>query len=382
MNKKKNHFNGYKQLEDKIREDKISYRFLAENIRDVIWTVSMDLKYTYISPSISYLQGFTPEEMINKTIKNFFTLHSYTYALKILEEELLREKQKNIDLNRSRTLEFEIFHKDRHTIWVESKMTFIRDKNDKPIGILGITRDISERKKQEQDLKKLVEDRTTEIQLANIQLQQEIVERKEIETKLGNTVTELQKVMIDIVNIITVVLETKEPYISGHQKKVSELACKIAKEMNLEEKQIIDIQIAGLIHDIGKICIPAEILNKPSSLSQIEFEMVKTHVNVGYDILKKINFSSIASQIVLQHHERLSGKGYPNNLAGENILLEAKILAVADVVEAMSSHRSYRDALHIDKVLEEISKNKDILYDTNVVNTCIDIFKKGKFQFT
>jgi len=159
------------------------------------------------------------------------------------------------------------------------------------------------------------------------------------------------------------------------------LATAIAKELNLSPENIEGIRIASLIHDIGKISIPTEILSKSVTLSDIEFSLIKEHSQKGYDILKSIDFSYSIAQIVLQHHERLNGTGYPNNLKGKEILLEAKIIGVADVVEAMSSHRPYRPAFGIDKALEEISKNKGILYDPEVVDTCLKLFKKKGFKF-
>jgi len=155
----------------------------------------------------------------------------------------------------------------------------------------------------------------------------------------------------------------------------------IAQEMKLPEDKIEGIRIAALVHDIGKINIPAEILSNPSKLNEMEFSLIKNHPKVGYDILRKIDFPWPVAQIVFQHHERLDGSGYPQGLKVEKILLEARIMAVADVVEAISSHRPYRPALGIDKALEEISKNKGILYDLEVVNACLKLFKEKEFKF-
>ena len=138
--------------------------------------------------------------------------------------------------------------------------------------------------------------------------------------------------------------------------------------------------MAGLIHDIGKIFIPAEILSKPGRISKIEFEMIKTHPRAGYEILKSIEFPWPIARVVLQHHERMNGSGYPLALSGEEILLEARILGVADVVEAMASHRPYRPALGVDKALEEIVKNRDTIYDSLVVEACLRLFKEKGFK--
>jgi len=202
----------------------------------------------------------------------------------------------------------------------------------------------------------------------------DITEHKQAEERL-------KKTMDAAIDTMSRIIEAKDPYTSGHQQRVSKLTIAIAQEMKLPEDKIEGIRIASLIHDIGKIGLPAEILSKPTKLADIEFSLIKGHSQTGYDILKSIVFSSPIAQIVLQHHERLNGSGYPNNLKGDEILLEARILGVADVVEAMSSHRPYRPALGIDKALKEISKNKGTLYDAEVVDACLKLFKEKKFKF-
>jgi HD-GYP domain-containing protein (c-di-GMP phosphodiesterase class II) len=151
--------------------------------------------------------------------------------------------------------------------------------------------------------------------------------------------------------------------------------------MDLQKEQAEGIRMAGLIHDTGKISIPAEILSKPGKITDLEFEMIKTHPQIGYDIFKNIDFPWPISQIVYQHHERKNGSGYPQGLSGEEIILEARIMAVADVVEAMASHRPYRPSLGIEKALEEIAKNSNVLYDPDVVDTCLRLFKEKGFSF-
>jgi putative nucleotidyltransferase with HDIG domain len=171
-------------------------------------------------------------------------------------------------------------------------------------------------------------------------------------------------------------VETRDPYTAGHQRRVSNLAREIAKEMGVSKDQIQGVRMAGVIHDIGKISVPAEILSKPGKISENEFGIIKEHPNVGYNILKTVDFPWPIAQIVLQHHERIDGSGYPNGISGEDILLEARILAVADVVEAMASHRPYRAALGINVAFNEISKNHGSLYDPKVVDACLRLFKE------
>ena len=177
------------------------------------------------------------------------------------------------------------------------------------------------------------------------------------------------------------ITEIKDSYTAGHQQRVSKLAVAIAKELDLPQDKVEVIRIAALLHDLGKICIPTDTLNKLSRLNEIEYSLIKGHPQAGYDILKSIDFSYPIVKIILQHHERLNGSGYPRGLKGEDILPEAKIIGVADVVSAMSSRRVYRSAHSIEEALEEISKNKGILYDPEAVDACLKLFKKKGFKF-
>jgi len=190
-----------------------------------------------------------------------------------------------------------------------------------------------------------------------------------------------KKAMDATIETMSKIVEAKDPYTAGHQQRVSQLTTAIAKELNLSQDKVEGARISSLIHDIGKIGLPTEILSKPNKLTDIEFSLIKSHSQIGYDILKSIDFSYPVANTVLQHHERLNGSGYPNHLKGDKILLEARIIGVADVVEAMSSHRPYRPALGIDKALEEISQNRGILYDQKVVDVCLKLFKEKGFKF-
>ena len=209
----------------------------------------------------------------------------------------------------------------------------------------------------------------------------DITMRKKYENELKDTLKELRKVLRGTIQAMALTVETRDPYTAGHQRRVADLARSIAKEMGFSRNKIAGIRMAGVIHDIGKIAIPSEILSKPGPLSKAEFELIKNHPQAGYDILKPIKFPWPVAQIVLQHHERMDGSGYPRGLSGEEILMEARILGVADVVEAMASHRPYRATLGIDKALEEISINKGKLYDVEVVDACLKLFKENGFKF-
>jgi len=211
--------------------------------------------------------------------------------------------------------------------------------------------------------------------------QRELAERKRAEREIQRNLEKLRKAMEGTIRAMACIVETRDPYTAGHQQRVTHLACTIAKEMGLSDEHIEGIRMAGLIHDLGKIGLPAEILSKPGQINEPELNLVKTHPEVGHNMLKTIDFPWPVSQIVLQHHERMDGSGYPLGLTGTEILLEARILAVADVVEAIASHRPYRPALGFKKALQEISRNSGILYDSEVVNVCLRLFVEQGFRF-
>jgi putative nucleotidyltransferase with HDIG domain len=210
-------------------------------------------------------------------------------------------------------------------------------------------------------------------------LEKMVLERTD---KLKKTMNDLRKAMDGIIEAMGLTLEIRDPYTAGHQKRVAEIAQAIAIEMGISKQQIEGIHMGGVIHDIGKMAVPTEILSKPGKITEHEFGIIKSHPEVGYNILEKIDFPWPIAQIVYQHHERMDGSGYPQGLEGKDILLEARIMAVADVVEAMASHRPYRPALGIDMALEEISKNRGVLYDPEVVDACLRLFKEEKFKLS
>ncbi len=197
---------------------------------------------------------------------------------------------------------------------------------------------------------------------------------------LHENMTKLRKSLDGAIRAIALTVEMRDPYTAGHQERVAVLASAIAKELGFSDRKISVIQMAGTVHDIGKISVPAEILAKPHSLTANEFNLIKVHSEVGFNILKNIESPWPIAQIVLQHHERMNGSGYPQGLVGENILMESRILAVSDVVEAMSSYRPYRPAPGIEKALREISENKGILYDSSVSDACLKTFSKKGFD--
>lgn len=206
---------------------------------------------------------------------------------------------------------------------------------------------------------------------------EDVVDERTAELKESER--KLRASLLESIAALAATVEMRDLYTAGHQKRVAHLAVAMAKEMKLSEEQIEGIHLAGIVHDVGKIQIPAEILSKPGRLSEIELSMIKQHPLSGYEILKGIEFPWPIAQIVLQHHERMDGSGYPQGLKGDAILLESRIIAVADVVEAMASHRPYRPALGIDVALEEVSQFRGTKYDAQAVDACVALFKEQNY---
>jgi PAS domain S-box-containing protein len=215
---------------------------------------------------------------------------------------------------------------------------------------------------------------------ANLVCIRDITERKQAEEELQRTLESLRKAFGATIKAMSSAVEVRDPYTAGHQIRSADLARTIATEMGLPHEKIEGIRVAGSIHDIGKLSIPAEILSKPTKLTNLEFSLIKEHAQKGYEMLKDVESPWPLAEIVYQHHERMDGSGYPRNLKGDDILMEARILAVADVVESMASHRPYRPTLGIDAALEEIEKNRGIFYDNAVADTCLRLFREKRFK--
>ena len=220
-------------------------------------------------------------------------------------------------------------------------------------------------------------------------IQKELQNAKEIlEMKVEERTFELQiekdkiqRILVQLTNCLGFALEKRDPFTAGHQRRVEQLSVAIAKCIGLSGDVIAGLSLAALIHDIGKIGVPLEILVKPGRLDDDEMRLIRAHPKIGYNILKDIEFPWLIAQIVFQHHEKINGSGYPQGLSGNEILLEAKILSVADVVEAMFSHRPYRPAVGIKGALEEISLNRGIIYDSSIVDACLRLFQSESFKF-
>lgn len=215
---------------------------------------------------------------------------------------------------------------------------------------------------------------------AVIGLLQDVSEKKQDEEKIARYIAQLQDAFMNTVQVAMTLSEMRDPYTSGHERRVAELSVAISAELGFDENRQQGMRVAGYLHDIGKMTIPAEILSKPGRLSDVEFTLIKGHAQSGYDVLKSVEFPWPVAEVALQHHERIDGSGYPQGLKGDEITFEARILAVADTVESMSTHRPYRPALGIEKALAEIQRGSGIIYDPLVVDACIKLFNEKNYK--
>ena len=364
------------QAEEALRKSEEKFRSLINDVLDTsavgMLAFDSDFRVVWVNQALEGYFGLRREDLIGQDVRQL--LHD---LLKMIFEDPERFAENMlITYNNSTSVEHFECHVlpkgEREERWLEHWSQPIRS------GLYAEGRiehyyDITERKQK-------------------VRLQQEIAERKQIEEMLRKThdelemrvkarTAELANAMEGTIQAMALTVEMRDPYTAGHQRRATQLTCAIARELGLSEERVEGIRLAGMIHDLGKIYVPAEILSKPGQLTDLEFSLIKNHAQVGYDILKTVTFPWPIAQIVLQHHERMDGFGYPQGLSGADILLEARILSVADVVEAMSSHRPYRPALGLEQALEEISQNRGTFYDPAVVDVCLRLFTKQGFTF-
>ncbi|MDM7999500.1 MAG: PAS domain S-box protein [Dehalococcoidia bacterium] len=465
-----------RKAEKALQESERRYRLLAENVLDVIWVTDINLRPTYMSPSVEKMLGYTVEEAKSSTMERMLTRESAQQATELMAKTLSIIRQDPKKVLKPGNVELELKRKDGSTIWADTTVTVVRDENGKPVELMGVLHDITERKKSEKAVaesegrfRSLIETTSDWVWEVNEKLvytyvsrrihdilgyepeevigrapvdlmplkeanrvarvfdtalrekkpfafvenvclhkdghkvvletsgvpffdangnvlgfrgiDRDVTERKRAEEEAQESFRKLQRTVEGTIQAIALTVETRDPYTAGHQRRVTKLAYAIAREMGLPNNQIQRVRIAGLLHDLGKIFIPTEILSKPGQLTEVEFAIIKSHPQAGHEILKNIEFPYPIADVVLQHHERMDGSGYPAGLKGDEIVMEARILAVADVAEAMSSHRPYRPALGLDKALKEIVNNKGTLYDAQVVEACMRVFSSGAFKF-
>ena len=318
----------------RIRESEERFRALGENAPDIIYTLDADGAFNYLNPAWEGILGYTQEEAIGQYFIDFLKKEDVGRFSRYLDQ--IKNKKETITGATGVLLTKE--GKER-LFNISCSPNFGPEGN--VIGAIGTIKDITELEK-------------------NVEI---------LESTLQSTI-----------DAMAVIVESKDPYTSGHQKRVMGLAAAIAEEMHLDEKQIEGIRMAAMIHDIGKINVPAEILNKPGKLSDIEFKIIKTHPEAGYHILKNIEFRYPVAQIVLQHHEKINGSGYPAGLKGDEILIESRVITVADVVEAMATDRPYRASLGMGETLKEIEQGAGTLYDRDAAHACLRLFEEKGFR--
>jgi PAS domain S-box-containing protein len=460
-----------KQAEDALHEGRRQLKAILDNIPDIAWLKDKESSFIAVNEPFGKSCGFKPEDLVGKTD---FDIWSRDLA------ERYREDDKGVmESGKRKHVEEPLTDSEGNALWIETTKTPIYDEQGNFTGTAGIARDITERKRTGEELKKrenllqkifdvlpvglwiadkdgnllrgnpagvkiwgaepkvspseygvfkarrlpsreeiapedwalvhtvretvTVVDEMLEIDAFDgkkkvilnytapvlddqgsiqgaIVVNLDITLLKEAEEQLQRTLESLRKALNTTIQVMVSAVEARDPYTAGHQIRSADLSRAIATEMGLPQEKINAIRMAGSIHDIGKISIPAEILSKPTKLSEIEFSLIKEHARRGFEMLKDVESQWPLAEIVYQHHERMDGSGYPRNLKGDEILMEARIMAVADVVESMASHRPYRPALGINAALEEIENNKETLYDADVVDACLRLFREKDFQ--
>jgi len=465
---------GRKQSEELLRQSEEKYRLLADNMKEYVWLMDLDLKINYISPSVEKLMRYTLDDFQKLPLDKILTAASFKAAMDFFAAEMPKAMEAPPDYLLDRSLELEFYCKDGRPVWGECNFSFIRDERGKPLSILGVSRNINERKQMEDALRKSEENFRRSLddsplgvristmegktlyanraildmygyekieELENTPLQErytpesyaefkerkrkrlqgefgpseyeisivrkdgeirhlhvfrkeifwngqrqsqviyeDITLRRRAEDRLNETLESLRQSIKITIQVLGTASEAKDPYMAGHQRRVADLARAIATEMKLPHEKIEAIRMASAIHDIGKISVPAEILCKPAILNDLEFSLVKNHPRYSYDIIKELESPWPLADIVHQHHERVDGSGYPLGLRNGEILIESRILAVADVVEAMISYRPYRPALALNIALAEIESNAGILYDRDVVEACLRLFREKNYR--
>lgn len=332
-----------------MKEHEEAQKALKENerlLKDILEGISAGIavykgeRHLYVNRAMEEITGYSREELLSNPI---WMVVDPLDRNKVKERALTRQRGEGVP----ERYDFRILQKGGKRRWVEIRSS--RIKWGEKLVWLGTFFDITERKEAEEERERLL--------------------------------SQYKKLLYQVVNAFSSAVEIKEPYTAGHQKRVAELSEAIAREMGMDQERIEGIKVAALLHDIGKgLGVPLEVLNKPGKLNPIEFAFIKAHPELGYRILKEVEFPWPVAEAILQHHERLDGSGYPRGLKDEEIILEARIIAVADVVEAITSHRPYKASLGLENALEEIDRNKGVLYDPAVVEACLRVFQKG-FRF-
>lgn len=336
----------------------------AEIGADAVYSAGGDTLISSWSKGAERMLGYTAEEMIGHSVaeilpEDFVKREIPMLATLFTEGIVIGHQSFNV-------------RKNGDVFPTEASITLLREPDGSPAGFLTVLRDRTHQAQIEEELRRVRDDMKL--------LELEAADRPGGGNGEDERFDEIRKTAEATVSALAAVAERRDPYTAGHQKRVSELATAIGREMGLPEDQVEGIRVAGILHDTGKVVIPGEILSKPADLSEFEFGMIKSHPKVDSEIVEGIDFPWPVARTVLQHHERLDGSGYPFGLQGDDIIMEARILAVADVVEAMSSHRPYRPALGIQRALEEVDAGRGTQFDPAVVDTCLKLFRELDYE--
>jgi len=332
-----------KNTQEILLESEERYRSILDSIEEGYFEVDLAGNFTFFNDAMHRMSGYPLEELKGMNNKKYTTPETAKQLYKTFNKMYITGKP-------AKVLDYEVIRKDGSTKIYNLSASLILDSSGKPAGFRGLARDITEHKERAQELKE--------------------------------SYVKLENMFEETIRTLAFTVEVRDPYTAGHQRRVAELSFAISEKMGLSPEEVRGVKMAALIHDVGKIQIPAEILSKPGRLTSNEMDLIRTHPTVGSNILRKIEFPQPISEIVLQHHERINGSGYPQGITGKEMHIEAKIIAVADVIEAMVSHRPYRPAMAMSKAIEEISHNKGTLYDAKVVEAVLSLLTEDGFVFT
>lgn len=329
-----------------LRQSEEMYRSLTEGMKDVAWTLDpQTLRFLYVSPSVLGLRGYTAEEVMAEPMDAALTAEGSAQVRARLAERIGdNPTPETLDAG-FHIEEIEQPCKDGSTVWTEVITRYLISASTGRVEVHGVTRDITRRKRAE--------------------------------TALVESKKRIERLLYGVAEAMGRAVEARDPYTQGHEVRVARLATALACEMGAPDEYVAGVELAALVHDIGKLSVPAEILNKPGALSENEFSLIRRHSQAGYEILKGIDFPWPVAEAVMQHHERMDGSGYPDGLFGDAIGVMARIIAVADVVEAMASHRPYRPALGIEAAVEEIAGHPE-QFDPGVTAACIRLHESGR----